>query len=763
MRNSSYAQRWMMGTMEWGMIRSTTFKLRRRLSISKPMALTHPFPFRWSTATSIPMNRTTNSGSKRPFATGMGKTPSTPSRGLFALPELQNPSDFARTAQAAIDQCERIRQEIPTIDPIRNTDYLLFQVDAISRILCNYTDAAELARSAHACPHWRDAAQRAFAILSDYMSQLNCDPSLYHALRRVSDGKVELTEEQARLCLLLQQDFERDGIHLPDAERDRVRSLQNQITGLESIFSRNIASSQEEFWADAAEVEEIIPRKVLNSYGIGQTSHEEGSDKANKIRLGKTDNPILQTLIKYSASPGLRRQVYIESTTAVAENLSVLRALIGARHELARTVGFPSYADRFLRDKMAGDPRTVLDFLHGLLARVQPLYRREMEQLAAAKENIEGISRLEPWDVAYYSALIQSGDGFDSHYVTEYLSLSNCLACMRLLVADIFGIKMIEEPMSPGEGWDVTDDDQTSQIRRFVFHDSDDRPLGTMYLDLAPRDNKYVHAAHFTVRCGCRTTFRDRVRNKGDTIAAASGDIDDDFQLPIVALLCNFPAGKMPHSEVETLFHEFGHGLHSLLSRTQFQHMSGTRGQIDFVETPSHLLEHFCWDTETLQNGVFAVNDGVVIPDDLVLKLQKSRQSFSGIERQTQILYSLFDQALFSGITIEDEHHSTRIFAELHRKLEMPYVEGTHWHSKFGHLVTYGCGYYGYLWAQVFADDLWRTLFHYKSPSARRSSGELLWHGILQHGGARDPKVMLTEVLGRPPSLYTFAQRGDGS
>ena len=182
--------------------------------------------------------------------------------------------------------------------------------------------------------------------------------------------------------------------------------------------------------------------------------------------------------------------------------------------------------------------------------------------------------------------------------------------------------------------------------------------------------------------------------------------------------------------------------------------MSGTRGAIDFVETPSHLMEYFCWDADFLSNTLAKDLLGNPIPAEMIRQLQESRYQFSAIERKNQILYALFDQTLFGGndrllasVAEDPEHATTRVFAGLHEQLGIPYAAGTHWHSRFGHLITYGAGYYGYQYAQVFAGDLWRHLF--ENQSDRRTAGDLLWHGLLQHGGAKDPNVMLADLLGQ--------------
>lgn len=677
---------------------------------------------------------------RRSISSTMCSTP-----GLFSIPSLRNPSDFVTMASDAMSTCDTLRQELQSVpnEPVGSTGRateILHMLDDISKTVCSVIDAAELCRCVHSSPEWRDAASKAFAILSDYIGQLNADTTLYQALTQVTTSSVfnELAEEEQRFAILLQAEFERDGIHLPDEERHQVRELQNHVTRLESLFTENITHSKKYFQADASWVEPIIPKNVLEAHVPQATT-----DKPGTVTLS-TEQHISNTLGKYSDNPALRRLVYMETNTSCPENLEVLDALINYRHQVSVQQGFESYADRFLRDKMAQNQNNVYAFLRSLQKRIHSggQYRKEMEILSEAKKKVEQVQdgTLEPWDVQFYTGILKAHNGFDASSLSPYLTVSNCLKGMATLVNKLFGITMTEEAMGDDERWDLngTSDER---VRKFIFVDETGRSLGTMYLDLHPREGKYQHAAHFTVRCGCVL----------DGTSATP-----EYQTPIVALVCNMaPQGGtvLNHHEVETLFHEFGHVLHSLLSRTTFQHVSGTRAAMDFVETPSHLFENYAWDPQFLAILARHYATGETIPEHVVEKLLQSRNEFRCIETQNQILYSLFDQALF-GVPDPNRESTTELFARLHRENNVPYAEGTHWHSRFGHLVTYGAGYYGYLYSQVFAADIWKHNF--AGNSLRRESGESVWHNMLIHGGAKDPNDMLRDVLKREPTVDSF-------
>jgi intermediate peptidase len=692
--------------------------------------------------------------------------------GLFSIPGLHTPADFRRLTKEAMLKSDDLREGIPV-----DTQHLtskshaidtLYQLDQISKTICNVIDAAELCRSAHASQEWREVANETFQQLQQYIGALNADRRLYHALGMVEDQYGdELTEEEARFCFLLQREFELDGIHLADEQREKVQVLHEHVVTLETLWMTNITNSHKQYWLDenaATVVEQILPRHVLEANGAVYDDTGSGtstsSSSSSRLQI-VADSPIAHSISSFSPNGDLRKQVHWESMTQTPENKEVLDALIRQRQQLATgALGFESYAARSLQDKMAHSPAGVLSFLKDVERQIQPQYKADLELLSRAKSQVEGggstTTKMEAWDVKFYTKLLKAQMGVDPNELAPYLGLENCLNAMQVLVDRLFGIDMKEQPMAPGESWDVqTDDDNNNnnnarpaaeeRIRKFAFWDQQtQQPLGTMYLDLHPRPGKYTHAAHFTVRCGCR-----------------SSGADSDYQLPIVALVCNMNAGSATlssHAEVETLFHEMGHALHSLLSRTNFQHMAGTRAAMDFVETPSHWMEHFVWDFDFLQILCQHKQTGETLPDETIRALVASRNQFKCLEMQNQIVLSRFDQEIFGASTGPSSVRPQELWTQLHKDYQVPFMEGSHFYTNVGHFVTYGAGYYGYLYSQVFASAIWNELFVGTNKSSlNREAGRKLWKGMLIHGGARDPQVMLHDLLGgKKPTVENY-------
>ncbi|OQR95881.1 mitochondrial intermediate peptidase [Thraustotheca clavata] len=546
---------------------------------------------------------------------------------------------------------------------------------------------------------------------------------------------ASFTEEQQRVGKLLRAEFERDGIHLDKDGRNRIIAYHNDITRLSTQFQRNIHSNNSYIEVPTKKLR-MLPESLLS----------QCYKKWNGTTAIPTSVHMTNSVLKWIRDPEIRKAMYIAGNSSSSANLEVLDQLIATRHALACTLGFETYADFATSDKMIGSPDRVVDFLGNIASKLMKKATMERNLLVQAKTKLEGPSllsfnnrqvTLESWDVPYYMGMLKAqAFQLDSRVIASYFPLEQCLVGLGMIVSELFGVTFTPvSTMEKNETWHP-------DVRK-VLVSKDGVELGVLYLDLYPRAHKYHHAAHFTIRCGKQLE-------------------NGVYQTPIVALVCNFnpPESNKPslltHGEVETLFHEFGHALHSILSRTEFQHLSGTRGQLDFVETPSHLFEYFCWDERVVQCFARHYETQAPIPLEMLSNLKRSKHMFSAMETQTQCLYSLLDLELFRHQPLRfSPPTTTQALKELqnHNTL-VPYVEGTHWHARFGHLVGYGAGYYSYLYARVFAAEIWRACL--SSNPWNADSGRLVYEELLQHGGAKEPMTMLTSVIGHVPTIDSF-------
>eukprot|EP00741_Cyanophora_paradoxa_P008368 tig00001302_g8095.t1 len=658
--------------------------------------------------------------------------------GFCGIPELRRPEGFEVLAKRSSSKIESLIDKLERMEP---SVEVIRAMDEISDSLCSVVDAAELCRNVHNA-EFVEAAHGAYAHLSNYMQKLNTHVPLYDALRRVQDSArvvATLSEEQARVLALLLHDFERSGIHLGPEGHERFVRLQDEIMQLGTLFSQNASSSPALIAVSPASKLSALPEAVLRhaASAAAAAARRPGPPSVRDVVHIPTDAVTLGAVLKWVRDPDVRRRAYVEGYSSAGANLGVLERLMRARHELARLLGFPSYAHMAVSDKLAGSPEALEAFLRGIAAEIGPKADEELRLLEGAKLEMEGSGRVHAWDRPFYQGLVKAERcALDGRALAAYFPLDGVLRGLSLISSRLFGVSLLEEPAARGEAWDPT-------VRKLVAQDEAGRPIGTMYLDLYPRRGKYDHSAHFTVRCG-------RLLPSGE------------YQRPVIALVMNFPQpapdrpSLLSHGEVEVLFHEFGHAMHTMLSRTEFQHVSGTRCASDFVETPSHLMEYFCWDERAL--GAFARHHrtGEAIPRALVAKLRESKSMFSAMETQSQVFQSVLDLRYFgeeAGAASPPD--TTATLRDLQNALtNVPHVEGTAWQTKFGHLVSYGASYYSYVFAKVFGADIWHTVF--AADPLSREAGERYRREILAPGGSREPRGMLRALLGRDPSTRPF-------
>ncbi|KAK3009814.1 hypothetical protein RJ639_013939 [Escallonia herrerae] len=420
-----------------------------------------------------------------------------------------------------------------------------------------------------------------------------------------------------------------------------------------------------------------------------------------------TDPTTLTSILQYSADAEVRKMAYVCGNSVPHANLGVLDNLIAARHDLAQIIEYDSYAEYALDSSMASSPKVVLSFLLEMSKMARPMADEEFKAISDFKREKCGheYGDLEPWDEAYFTGLMKSSAfNLDLSVVASYFPLSRCIEGLKLLAQSLFGVTFRSIPLAPGESWHP-------DVMKFSLYN--------------PDEGKYPGCAHFAIKGGRRIS-------------------DLEYQLPVVALVCNFRGShnsrhvKLYHSEVETLFHEFGHALHSLLSRTDYQHFSGTRVLLDFAETPSNLFEH--------------ESSGDVIPEELVVSLQRAKKMFVATELQRQILYALVDQTLF-GNKLSSPRDTVSVIADLKRQhTSWKHAEGTHWHTRFSHLLNYGAGYYSYLYAKCFAATIWEKTC--KEDPLSLATGSALRSKFLQHGGAKDPADLMNDLVGGETVRY---------
>lgn len=616
------------------------------------------------------------------------------------------------------------------------------------------------------------------------------------------------------------RDFERYGVHLSGTAQDQMTHLVSTTQALGFAFTQNIidpgrcghlkipATGNSE---ELREAVERLPYEMRRLFRPWQQHHKHEESRGDQNLSGSIHGLVmsgtsssLSPVIGLSDDEVLRKEAYSVYCTSPKENLRILDQLVSARHEMAALMGFESYAAYQLDNfSLAATPHAVKTFLEELASAVKPAADREALKLAEIKRKYNrnsGNSRsssllLEPWDKDW--AIIKATRGGPgeqlAHHFGQHITLDGCLAGLSLLLEKTLNIKVIEENVSSlvpsgagGRGGEIW----APGVRKLRVVDcSSGAFLGVVYLDLYTRSNKFPGAAHFTLRCGKRKNKARRFAGEGagsSSYFTSSSrnehviDAADDYQTPVVALVANFRGSgssgsgaervssnlNLTHHEVETFFHEFGHALNSLLSKTEYQHLSGTRGPQDVIEIPSHVFERFSLDYETIkmlvqlsQNGSFSSTTGDLSKIKEVEKTAEmlasaavgSKQAFAALTLQSTLSLCAIDQ-LLHGENPPVGSDAEKEVAAIMRKYNSIYEHlghhdgggGGHFHHhrlhphiRFNHLVGYGSNYYCYLFAQCISSSLWEGEKTAAEDFSHWPDGSVLRRQLLEPGGAK--------------------------
>jgi thimet oligopeptidase len=420
---------------------------------------------------------------------------------------------------------------------------------------------------------------------------------------------------------------------------------------------------------------------------------------------------------------------------AARSNLEVLIKVLMLRKEMAQLLGFETYAEYRVGDRMAKLPQNVWSFENNLVDKLKEKAQLDYDELLMvkrAKLGDESIDVIQPWEASYYSnILLKEKYDLDQNLVKEYFPTDEVIDGLFQIAQHLFQVEF-EEVNNPSVWYE--------DVRMFNVK-KDGKVISRFYTDLYPRPNKFSHAACFPMIAGKETP--------------------EGYQMPVATLVCNFPAptedtpSLLTHNEVETFFHEFGHVLHNVLTTTALSSHSGTSVSRDFVEAPSQIFENWTWNYDALK--LFAKNykSGEVLPESLFEKMVAAKNVGSGLSNTQQVFYGMIDFTLHDKYDPTSATTTTEIVAELQDKITLyPYLEGTHMQAAFGHLMGYAAGYYGYLWSLVYAQDMF-SVFE-ENGVMDVETGLRYRDIILTNGGSRDELEMVVEFLGREPNQDAY-------
>ncbi|XP_044468095.1 mitochondrial intermediate peptidase, mitochondrial isoform X2 [Mangifera indica] len=539
--------------------------------------------------------------------------------GLYGFDQLKTPKGFQRFVDEAI---ERSTELVDYIAEMPSSMEIIRTMDEISDTVCSVVDSAELCRQTHPDNEFVNEANKASMRINEYLHYLNTNHTLYDAVKKAEKDAHLLSREAHRAANHLRIDFEKGGIHLCPEKLEQVNQLNIDIFQLCREFGQNIINDPGHVDIfPASRIPKHIHHLLKPIHRLTSGASRESVRLWNNVKEKGfriiTEHRTLHSVLQWTSDDEVRKLVYVQGNSVPRANHEVLDKLIAARHELAQMMGYRSYADFMVKPNMASSPEVVMSFLLEMNKMIKPKADEEFKAIQDFKRKICGqrYIDLEPWDEAYYTAMMKSSTyNLDSSVVASYFPLQQCIEGLKVIVESLFGATFHNVPLAPGESWHP-------DVLKFSLCHPEEGDMGYLYLDLYSRAGKYPGCANFAIKGGRRIS-------------------ETEYQLPVVALVCNFSGShnsstvRLNHCEVETLFHEFGHALHSLLSRTDYQHFSGTRVVLDFAETPSNLFEYFAWDYQVLRRFAKHYSTGEIIPEKLVKSLQGARDMFAATELQ---------------------------------------------------------------------------------------------------------------------------------
>lgn len=578
----------------------------------------------------------------------------------------------------------------------------------------------------------RDAATEALKQLQEWAVGLDYREDVYKAIKAYADTRPKLKGEDAKLLEETMRDFRRAGLELPKPQRDEVERMRKELARLMTDFESNVTKARKAVVFTKAELEGV-PDSFLAQVKTGDDKYTVMANITWQY-ISVMDN---------ARREETRRKLLIEhDNLARAENIPLLERILPLRDDIARKLGYKTWADYVTEVKMARNAASVIGFLDKLKAGLQPKFDAELAgfRQIKVKETGDANAQIRIWDWRYFSNQLKKEKyDVDAEQLRVFFPYQQVLDGMFNIYQSLFGLKF--ERVEPPYKW-------IADLQLYAVSDAKTgEPLGLFYLDMFPREGKYNHFAHFRLI-------------EGKLLASGK------YQRPTVALVCNFPSptqGKpslLSHSDVETLFHEFGHAMHSMMTRAHYGRFAGTSVPGDFVEAPSQMLENWVWDKKVLDSFAADYRDpSKKIPAEILVRLQEARLATEGTRYRRQIAFSLMDMALHTQIHDSNAKDALPLSNKVLSETFLPMAPDTAFAAYFGHLMGYDAGYYGYAWADAIAADM-GTVFA-KAPQGYfdQAAGQRLRTEIYEPGDSRDANVSIEKFLGRKRSIDPFLKR----
>ncbi|MEX1196445.1 MAG: M3 family metallopeptidase [Pseudohongiellaceae bacterium] len=594
-------------------------------------------------------------------------------------------------------------------------------------------------------PEIREAHSQCQALVTDYRSRVGQNESLFRAVRTVRERADELELDTAQRKVLddMLLEFEHAGVSLPPEKKKEFAALQSRLSSLSSDFGNNVLD------ATRAWTEHVTDRSLLA--GIPelniQAAAETAADKGLDGYLLTLDFPCYFAVMSNAEDEGLRERMHRAFVTRASDqdasggqwdNTPIMRQILECREQMAALLGYGHYAEMSVARKMARSVDEVNQFLDDLIRYTRPAAERDFEALQAFARERDGRDTLAPWDIAFYSEqLRRSRYDISQDALRVWFPVERVLQGLFEVTGKLFGVRITT---GSADTWHP-------DVRFCEIHRQGEL-VARFYLDLYTREGKRGGA--WMADCHGR---RRRA--------------DGSDQIPVAFLTCNFaPPGRtrpalLSHDEVTTLFHEFGHGLHHMLTVQPHLRCSGINGVAwDAVELPSQLLENWCWEPEALPLISAHYETGEPLPADMLDRMLAARNFQAGMFGVRQLEFALFDFSLHQQSVQSDPAWIGKVLQQARERTSVaPVARFNRFENSFGHIFAggYAAGYYSYKWAEVLSADVYSRFT--ESGIFDQATGQAFFDKILSKGGGNDALTLFTDFMGREPDVKSLLKQ----
>lgn len=646
--------------------------------------------------------------------------------------------DFKPAIEQAIEDAKNEINEI-----VQNTDPPNFvnTIVALENVGKNLTIISSTffnLNSAETNDYLQSLAEEISPMLTEYANDIILNEQLFEKIKIVYDTtlKSKLSQEEVRLLDKTYKDFSKNGALLSSEDKSNLRQISNELAILSVKFGQNVLKETNDYFLHISESKDMegIPESIK------EMAKQEAENRNLKGWVFTLHYPSYVPFITYSANRELRKEIYTAYMQRACKdneynNEDIIHKIVELRSKKAKLLGFKTYADLILQERMASAPKLVYDFLYDLLHKAKPFAQKEIQDLKNIASR-DGITEMMPYDHAFYAEkLRQEKFSFSEEELKPYFPLHQVLNAAFDVAKKLYGLTFIER-----------EDIQKyhSEVKVYEVINDKGKHQALLYTDFFPREGKRAGA--------WMTSYKGQFKTLSDNIR------------PHISIVCNFsrPNGEIPSlltfSEVTTLFHEFGHALHGILANTTFESLSGTNVYWDFVELPSQFMENYVFEKEFLKTFALHYQKGDMLDEEKIDKIVASANFMQGYQTLRQIGLGLLDMAYHTDELTSDQGIEDFEVEKIKETQLYPHIKNTCISTSFSHIFQggYAAGYYSYKWAEVLDAD---AFDYFKERGIFDKETASKFESLLSKGGTEDPMELYISFRGRRPQSEALLKR----